>query len=142
MLRSHSVLLLPLLSLARLLGWLVLLLALEFGGPPPHPGVGGPPPRLGAGGPPSRLGGPAGFRGGDRGIPSNVRGVQGRSAAYAYRHSARYGHGYRAWRDRYWTGYGAAVYGDYGDASADGDCRHTYTYSSRGRAYRRILVCD
>jgi len=91
-----------------------------LGGPPAHPGLSGPPPRPGAGGPPSRLGGPAGFRGGDRGIPSNVRGVQGRSAAHAYGHSARYGHGYSAWRDRYRSGYGVHVSGSEG-------YRHTYS---------------
>ena len=111
---------------------------LGFGGPPPHPGLGGFPSRVGAGGPPSRLGAPAGFRGGDRGIPSNVRGVQGRSAAYAYGRSGRYGQGYGLWRDRYWRGYGVYVSGNDGHAYANDGCYYTYSY----RRQMRVLVCS
>lgn len=111
---------------------------LRLGGSPPHPGLGSPLPRPGAGGPPSRLGGPAGFRGGDRDIPSNVRGLQG--AAYAYGHPARYGRGYNAWRDRYGRGYGVHVSGSdgYGYTNANDSCYYTYSY----RRHRRVVVCS
>jgi len=139
-------------------------------GPPPGLGAGGPP--LGAGGPhvgglpagpiagfpgrgpagatprelangPPRFGGAEGPHGLDRvGGRPNLRGVEGRAAAYSansYKHNYHtgygdhYGHGYR-----YGAYAAAAAYG-YGRsyATSEDGCYYVSTY----RRSRRVLVC-
>jgi hypothetical protein len=141
-------------------------------GPPPGLGAGGPPPGLGAGGPrfggppaepvagfpghgpagaaprdlangPPRLGGAEGPHGLDRAGRPDIRGVEGRAAAYSangYTHNnyTDYGHGYR--RGYRYGAYAAAAvaygYGRSYASSADG-CYYVTTY----RRSRRVLVC-
>jgi len=133
---------------------------LGAGGPPPGLGVGGPPlggpsagpvaglpprgpegapPRDIAGGPP-RLDGAGGLHGLERGGQANLRGVEGRAAAYSansYTHNgyASYGRGYRHWP------YAAAAAYAYGGsyASSDDGCYYVSTYRRYGT--RRVLVC-
>jgi hypothetical protein len=129
-------------------------------GPPPGLSVGGPPlggpstgpvaglpPRAGAGAPPRdiagappRLDGAGGLHGLDRGGQANLRGVDGRAAAYSASSYARnsyssYGRGYRHWP------YAAAAAYAYGGsyASSDDGCYYVSTYRRYGT--RRVLVC-
>jgi hypothetical protein len=134
---------------------------LGAGGPPPGLGVGGRPlggpsagpvaglpPRGGAGAPPRdiaggppRLDGAGGLRSLERGGQANLRGVEGRAAAYSansYTHNgyASYGRGYR----RHWPYAAAAAYAYGGSyASSDDGCYYVSTYRRYGT--RRVLVC-
>jgi hypothetical protein len=117
------------------------------GGPPAGP-VAGLPPRVGAGAPPRnlaggapRLDGAGGLHDLERGGQANLRGIEGRAAAYSsnsYTHNgyASYGRGYRHWP------YAAAAAYAYGAsyASSDDGC---YYYVSTYKRYgtRRVLVC-
>jgi hypothetical protein len=135
-------------------------------GPPPGLGAGGPPPGLGAGpvggpsagpvaglpprggegaprdiaGGPPRLDGAGGLHGLERGGQANLRGVEGRAAAYSANSYTRngyasYGRGYRHWP------YAAAAAYAYGEsyASSDDGCYYVSTYRRYGT--RRVLVC-
>jgi len=133
-------------------------------GPPPGIGAGGPPPGLGAGpvGSPSagpvaglppragapprdiaggapRLDGAGGLHGLERGSQANLRGIEGRAAAYSadsYTHNgfASYGRGYRHWP------YAAAAYA-YGGSYASSDDGCYYVFTNRRYGTRRVLVC-
>jgi hypothetical protein len=132
---------------------------LGAGGPPPGLGVGGPPlggpsagpvaglpPRAGAGAPPReiaggppRLDGAGGLHGPERGGQANLRGVEGRAAAYSANSYTRNGyasHGYRYWR--YAAAAAAYAYGG-SYASSDDGCYYVSTYRRYGT--RRALVC-
>jgi len=136
-------------------------------GPPPGLGAGSPPPALGAGpvgGPSSgpvaglppnvgagasprdiaggapRLDGAGGLHGLERGGQANLRGVEGRAAAYSansYSHDgyASYGRGYRHWP---YTEAAAYAYGG-SYASSDDGCYYVSAYRRYGT--RRVLVC-
>ena len=123
-----------------------------LGGPPPFAGLGGPPPLAGIGGRPplphagglpgpSRLGAPPALRGVHRGVPGNVRGLQGNAARQAYGPAARSGYGRSArygYGRHFRYGYGRYGYGYGSYASSSDGCYYTYI-ETRGR---RVLVCD
>jgi hypothetical protein len=134
---------------------------LGAGGPPPGAGVGSPPfgdpsgglvaglrpgggagaaPRAIVGGPP-RLDGAGGRHGLARGGQANLRGVEGRAAAYSANGYTRnsyinhgYGRGYRHWP------YAAAAYA-YGRADAASSDGCYYVSASRRYGTRRVRVC-
>jgi hypothetical protein len=135
---------------------------LGAGGLPPGPGVGGPPlggpsagpvaglpPRAGAGAPPRdiaggppRVDGAGGLHGLEHGGQANLRGVEGRAAAYSASSYTRngyasYGHGYRYWP--YAAAAAAYAYGGGSYASSDEGCYYVSTYRRYGT--RRVLVC-
>ncbi len=126
-------------------------LAQPFGGPPlprpglgalPRPGLGGPPrfagprpgPRFAGPGPRARLAGPIRSQGGERGFRGSFRGSRGYRAAYG--NAARYGYARSRWRRRY----GVYAYGS--DDNGSSGCYYTSKYSSRRKAYSRVLVCS
>jgi hypothetical protein len=104
-------------------------------------------PRVGAGAPPRDIAGGAphldgagGLHSLERGGQANLRGIEGRAAAYSansYTHNgyASYGRGYRHWP------YAAAAACAYGGsyASSDDGCYYVSTYRRYGT--RRVLVC-
>jgi hypothetical protein len=115
-------------------------LAGPVAGLPPRGGAGAPP-REFAGGPP-RLDGAGGLHGLERGGQANLRGIEGRAAAYSANGYSRnsyisdgYGRGYRHWP------YAAAAAYAYGGsyASSNDGCYYASTYTRYG--YRRVLVC-
>ena len=111
-------------------------------GGPPRAGLGVQPPHAGGGGAP-RFSGLDGARG--RGLESNFRASEGRSATFASRSSA-YGYarsgsvssryGYGRGRYRYWP---EAAYA-YGSSYESSGCYYTSVYR-RGR-YRRVVSCS
>jgi hypothetical protein len=132
---------------------------LVAGGPPPGLGVGGPPlgagpvtslpPRGGAGAPPRditggppRVDGAGGLHGLEHGGQANLRGVEGRAAAYSANSFTRnsytsYGRGYRHWPYAAAMAAAYAYGGSY--ASSDDGCYYVSTYRRYGT--RRVLVC-
>jgi hypothetical protein len=101
-------------------------------------GAGAPPSDIAGGAP--RLEGAGGLHGLERSGQANLRGIEGRAAAYSansYTHNgyANYGRGYRHWP------YAAAAAYAYGGsyASSDDGCYYASTYRRYGT--RRVLVC-
>jgi hypothetical protein len=135
---------------------------LGAGGPPPGLGVGGAPlggpsagpvaglpPRGGAGAPPRdiaapRLYGAGGLHGLERGGQANLRGIEGRAAAYSANGFSRnnyttYGYG-RGYRHAYTATAATAAYA-YGRADASSDDGCYYVSADRRYGTRRVLVC-
>ena len=105
-------------------------------------GGAGAPPREFAGGPP-RLDGAGGFHGLERGGQANLRGIEGRAAAYSangYSRNSHTNYGYgRGYRRAYAAAATAAYAYGRADASSDDGCYYVSAYRRYGT--RRVLVC-